>query len=243
MNINVISTAGEEEMSRRAAERIIEKVRGSHPVVLGLATGGTPVGTYRCLIADHRKAGTSYQHVTTINLDEYVGLAADDPNSFRYFMDTQLFQHIDVPKTQIHLPDGTAENLEEECRRYDALIERVGGIELQLLGIGENGHIGFNEPETSFKSRTHIVKLTESTRQANARFFKRIEDVPTKAITMGIESILHSREILLLASGSAKAEAIARLIHGEVDEAFPASALKMHDNVTLIADKEALALV
>jgi glucosamine-6-phosphate deaminase len=243
VNINVIATANEEEMSRRAAGMIIEKVRGTHPVVLGLATGSTPVGTYRHLVQDHRKAGTSYQHVTTINLDEYVGLTASDPNSFRYFMDTQLFRHIDVPKAQIHLPDGTAENLEEECRRYDALIEHVGGIELQLLGIGENGHIGFNEPETSFTSRTHIVKLTESTRRANARFFKSMEDVPTEAITMGIESILHSKEILLLASGSAKAEAIARLIHGEVDEAFPASALKMHDNVTLIADKEALALV
>lgn len=241
--MKIIAAVDESEMSRQAATIIENKVCSKPSITLGLATGSTPKGTYRELIDDHRQERTSYRHVTTINLDEYVGLSVNDPNSFRHFMDIQLFQYLDIQKDRIHLPDGMTKDLSQECKRYDILIEQSGGIDLQLLGIGENGHIGFNEPGSSFDSRTHVVELTESTRKANARFFERPEDVPKRAITMGIRSILQSREILLLASGSTKAEAIRRLVHGEVHEDFPASALNLHDQVTLIADQEALALV
>lgn len=241
--MKLISAKNQTEMSRKASSLIIETVRSAPEAVLGLATGSTPLGTYQELIRDHSENGTSYGKVTTINLDEYVGLDADDPNSFRHFMDNQLFEALDISEQQIHLPNGTAENLDAECERYDILIKQTGGIDLQLLGIGENGHIGFNEPGTPFSSRTHVVELTESTRKANARFFERPEDVPTHAITMGIDSILQSQKILLLAFGASKAEAIKRLVHGGVSEDFPASALKRHDDVTLIADEEALALV
>ncbi|HET7577927.1 MAG TPA: glucosamine-6-phosphate deaminase [Bacillales bacterium] len=241
--MNLISADNQTEMSRKASSLIIETVRSVPEPILGLATGSTPLGTYKELIRDHRENGTSYGKVTTINLDEYVGLDSDDPNSFRHFMDTQLFEALDIPERRIHLPNGTAENLDAECERYDILIKQTGGIDLQLLGIGENGHIGFNEPGTPFSSRTHVVELTESTRKANARFFDRPEDVPTHAITMGIDSILQSQKILLLAFGASKAKAIKRLVHGGISEDFPASALKRHDDVTLIADQEALALV
>lgn len=239
--MNIISVKDEEEMSQHAAAIIIEKVRARPSITLGLATGSTPTGTYQQLISDHQQGNTSYREAATINLDEYIGLPADDPNSFRHFMEVQLFQHLDLTQDRTHLPNGTADDTNEECRRYDALIEHLGGIDLQLLGIGENGHIGFNEPGTSFESKTHIVELTESTRQANARFFERLEDVPTEAVTMGIHSILQSKEIILLASGSAKAEAIARFVHEEINEQFPASALKRHGDVTLIADEPALS--
>lgn len=239
--MNIISTRDKDDMSQHAAAMIIERVRNQPSVTLGLATGSTPEGTYKRLIRDHREEGTSYQKVTTINLDEYVGLPENDPNSYRHFMEEQLFQHVDIPREQTHLPNGSAQDKDAECQRYDALIKHFGGIDFQLLGIGENGHIGFNEPGTPFESGTHIVHLDESTRKANARFFKQPEDVPTEAITMGIHTILQSKEIVLLASGSAKADAIAQLIHGEVNEQLPALALKKHDNVTLIADEEALA--
>ncbi|HEX7065278.1 MAG TPA: glucosamine-6-phosphate deaminase [Bacillales bacterium] len=241
--MKIVAAENKYDMSRQAAAVIIERVRTKPSTTLGLATGSTPEGTYRELIENHRLEGTSYSDVSTVNLDEYVGLGSDDPNSFRHFMDVKLFQHLDISRNQIHIPDGTALDLESECQRYDIIIDKLGGIDVQLLGIGENGHIGFNEPGTSFQSRTHIVGLTESTRKANARFFESFEDVPRYALTMGIESIFRSRQILLLASGPAKAAAIERLVHGEVSEAFPASVLNMHGNVTLIADKEALALV
>ncbi|HEU5139266.1 MAG TPA: glucosamine-6-phosphate deaminase [Bacillales bacterium] len=241
--MKVIAAENQNDMSRKAAAIIIDRVRTEPSMTLGMATGSTPEGTYRELIEDHRRSGTSYSRVTTVNLDEYVGLSSDHPNSFRHFMDTQLFQHLNLPRGHIHIPDGTALDLESECRRYDIIIDKLGGLDVQLLGIGENGHIGFNEPGTSFASQTHIVTLTESTRKANARFFESIEDVPRYAITMGIQSIFQSKQIVLLASGKAKAEAIERLVHGGVSQVFPASILNLHENVTLIADKEALALV
>lgn len=241
--MNVIQAHDYEQMSRLAAAYIIKQVRLNPSIVLGLATGGTPEGTYRQLIRDHKEFGTSYQKVKSINLDEYVGLSPDHPNSFRQFMNEHLFNHLDIPKEQTQLPDGKASDFIQECKRYDILIERSGGIDLQLLGIGENGHIGFNEPGTSFQTKTHIVNLTESTRKANARFFENLSSVPEQALTMGIQSILQSKRILLLASGNHKAEAIMKLINGKVDEGFPASALNLHHDVTLIADHAALSLV
>lgn len=229
-----------EELSEKASEMIINAVKNNPNLKLGLATGSTPIGTYQRMIEDHVKNGTSYENVITVNLDEYVGLPKNHPESYRCFMDRQLFDHINIKRENTHIPDGNAEDLEAECRRYEAIIDSLGGLDFQLLGIGQNGHIGFNEPGTPFDSVTHVVELTENTRQANARFFNSIDEVPRKAITMGIKSILKSKEILLLISGKQKAEALHRLMHGDISEDFPASALKKHPNVTVIYDKAAL---
>lgn len=229
------------EMSQKAAEYIIEKVRQNPSIKLGLATGGTPVGTYNKLIEDHKEHGTSYRNVTTFNLDEYIGLAGDDPNSYRFFMDEKLFNHIDIDKNNTNVPSGTNQDNEEECTRYESLVAGSGGVDLQVLGIGSNGHIGFNEPGTSFTSQTHVIELAPSTIEANARFFERIEDVPTKAITMGISTIMKSKEILLLVSGETKNDAMSKLLEGDVTESFPASVLKNHPSVTIIADKAAVS--
>ena len=242
--MKVIRVKDYQELGKKAAAILIEHVKANPDAVLGLATGSTPQTTYRELIRDHKENGTSYRNVTTVNLDEYIGLSPEDPNSYHYFMKKELFDAIDIMKENTHLPNGEAADLEAECRRYDELIRSVGGIDLQLLGIGRNGHIGFNEPGTSFQTRTHVVMLAEDTRKANARFFPSLDAVPKSAITMGIQNILESRRILLLASGPAKAEAMARLLNQrEITEAFPASCLHLHDDVTVIADEAALALV
>ncbi|MEH7072547.1 glucosamine-6-phosphate deaminase [Neobacillus drentensis] len=239
--MKIIEVNDYQQMSTTAAEYIIEKVVQNPSIKLGLATGSTPIGTYQRLIEDHRKNGTSYQKVTTFNLDEYIGLAGDNQNSYRYFMDHQLFNYIDINNAKTNIPSGMAADLQEECNHYEDLLTKHSGIDLQILGIGSNGHIGFNEPGTSFASKTHIVELASSTIQANARFFNRIEDVPTQAITMGISTILKSKEILLLVSGEEKGEALFRLVNGEIHESFPASVLKNHPCVTIIADKAAIA--
>jgi glucosamine-6-phosphate deaminase len=232
-----------QEMSQMAADMIIQKANEASSLTLGLATGGTPMGTYQCMIDDFRKYHTSYQHVQTVNLDEYVGLDKEDPNSYQMYMRVNLFQQIGIPSANTHLPNGIAVDLAAECERYESLIKELGGVDLQLLGIGENGHIGFNEPGTSFQSRTHIVELTECTRVANARYFDGLATVPTHAITMGIATIMKSKQILLLASGAKKAQVVATLMDGKIDKNVPASVLKMHPNVTIIADAEALSLV
>lgn len=243
MTLKLISTSNYEELSRKAAEEIITVIKGNPSLNLGLATGSTPTGLYQELIRDHRINMTSYKDINTFNLDEYIGISKKDRNSYHYFMCEHLFEHIDIPLDQTHIPDGTAKDLEEECVRYEQFISEHGGIDLQILGIGQNGHIGFNEPGTPFDSRTHIIELAESTRQANSRFFNSLEDVPKQAITMGIASIMDSKEIFLLVSGSSKAEALARLMNGEVSEQFPASVLLIHRNVTIFADEEATALL
>jgi glucosamine-6-phosphate deaminase len=232
-----------QEMSQMAADIIIQKVNEAASLTLGLATGGTPLGTYQYLIDDVRKHHTSYQHVQTVNLDEYVGLDQADPNSYQTYMRINAFQPLGIPFVNTHLPNGQAPDLTAECERYEALIKELGGVDLQLLGIGENGHIGFNEPGTSFGSRTHVVELTESTRLANARYFTELKDVPTHAITMGIATIMQSKQILLLASGANKAQIVAKLMDGKIDKTVPASVLQMHPNVTIIADVEARSQV
>src|SRR5699024_4739661 len=170
--------------------------------------------------------------------DEYINIPADNHNSYHYFMRDHLFDHIDLPADQIHIPNGTADNLEQECEQYDQMINQAGGIDVQVLGIGGNGHIGFNEPPTSFDSKTHIVDLDESTREANARFFETIDQVPTQAITTGIETIMKSKQILLLVSGKTKQQAFHTLMNGDITEQFPASVLKNHPNCIVIVDKE-----
>lgn len=237
MNIQVVKDY--QEMSDKAAKYIAEKVRRFAGIKLGLATGGTPEGTYQNLIQDYQVNATSYQNVTTFNLDEYIGLSGDHPNSYRFYMNDQFFNHIDIDKNNTHVPKGDSGDSEKECERYEKLLADHGGIDLQILGIGKNGHIAFNEPGTSFQSKTHVVPLTASTREANARYFNSFDEVPAHAITMGIGTIMKSKEILLLISGEAKKDAFSRLMHGEVDESFPASILLQHPNVTIIADEAA----
>ncbi|WP_270584016.1 glucosamine-6-phosphate deaminase [Bacillus smithii] len=241
--MRVVKVANYEEMSQKAAECIIRQVKEKPDSVLGLATGGTVTGTYQLLAKDHQKNGTSYRQILTVNLDEYIGIGSEHEQSYHFYMKKRLFDHIQIPPENTYLPDGQAEDLEEECKRYDERIESLGGIDLQLLGIGVNGHIGFNEPGTPFDSKTHIVELSESTRKANARFFNTLEEVPKKAITMGIETIMKSKKILLLASGLKKAPIIRKLFQEGITEEIPASVLKKHENVVLIADEEALSLV
>ncbi|MDR6224117.1 glucosamine-6-phosphate deaminase [Desmospora profundinema] len=221
--------------------KILDRVQSGSRVNLGLATGSTPRGIYSRLVEDARVNGTSYRRVHTFNLDEYVGLSPKAPESYHHYMEEALFRHVDFPRGGTHLPDGTTANLEEECRKYEAAIQAAGGIDLQLLGIGVNGHIGFNEPGTSFSSRTHVVTLAESTRRANRRFFDHPHNVPKRAITMGVATIMDSREIFLMASGSDKAEIVARLLNEEVSESLPASVLKRHPQATMIAEETALA--
>lgn len=239
--MNLIKVKDYAEMSQKAAEFIIDKVRSTPGLKLGLATGGTPVGTYQKLIEDHQNNKTSYHDVVTFNLDEYIGLSGENKNSYRFFMNNKLFNHIDIEKSNTFIPRGDVEDIISECRKYEELISKHGGVDLQILGIGGNGHIGFNEPGTSFDTKTHVVNLADSTIEANARFFNSMEEVPTQAITMGISSIMKSKEILLLISGEGKREAMKQLLHGKISEEFPASVLNTHPAVTIIADQAALA--
>lgn len=226
-------------MSEKASSLLLDVIENNEHPVLGLATGSTPEGLYEQLIAKNKEKVVSFQNTTTFNLDEYVGLDANDSNSYRYFMNEKLFNHIDIPLENTHVPNGVAENSEVECKEYEQAIQNADRVDVQVLGLGLNGHIGFNEPGTSFSSRTHVVELDESTRKANARFFESLEEVPTQAITMGIDTIMESKEIVLLVSGENKAEALKQLVHGEITEDFPASILQKHKNVTIIADKAA----
>lgn len=215
-----------------------------HPrSVLGLATGSSPIGLYADLVARHRAGGLPVDGLTTFNLDEYVGLTPEHPQSYRYFMQQHLFGPLGLKPDQVHLPSGDCADLAAQCAAYDQAIERSGGIDLQLLGLGRNGHVGFNEPGTPFGTRTHIVRLAEDTIHANARFFDSVADVPTQAISMGIRSIMNARRILLVAMGPEKAEALRGTIHGPVSEQLPASVLQLHPDVTLMLDEQAASLL
>lgn len=239
--MKIIRVKNYEEMSKEAAWFVIEKVRKMPNMTLGLATGGTPLGIYQLMIEDYKRKGTSYSDIITFNLDEYMGLASNHPSSYRYYMNVQLFDHINIQKQKTYVPHGDLMDGAMECKEYEEAIKQCGGIDLQVLGIGRNGHIGFNEPGSSFTSRTRIVELTDSTRQDNARYFNTPEEVPTHAITMGIATIMESKQIVLLASGEEKAEAMKILLQGEVNESFPASILNKHSNVIIVADEAALS--
>ncbi|KEP29355.1 glucosamine-6-phosphate deaminase [Bacillus safensis] len=240
--MNIIEFESKDQLGKEAAAIIARTIAAKPDAVLGLATGGTPIETYKELIQLHQAHQLSFKQTKTINLDEYAGLDPEHENSYMTYMKRHLFDHIDLPQDQYFLPNGNAAHLEKECLRYDQLIEAVGGIDLQLLGIGQNGHIGFNEPGTPFNSKTHVVQLDENTRQANARYFSSIDEVPTHAITMGIASILSSKKILLLASGKSKAKVIQYLEQAEIHPDFPASALKLHEDVTVLIDRDAGSL-
>jgi glucosamine-6-phosphate deaminase len=232
-----------EELHQTGASYIADLVR-SHPrSVLGLATGGTPIGIYEELVRKHKQEQLSFRGVTTFNLDEYVGLAADHPQSYRAYMAQQLFRHIDVPQDRIHIPNGLAAEPESECRRYDQLIEDAGRIDLQLLGLGHNGHIGFNEPGTALIGKTHVVELAADTRKANARFFSSEEEVPTHALTMGVGAILQAKTIVLVVKGADKAEIVQRALFGPITTDCPASLLQTHAGLVVLLDTEAGRLV
>lgn len=228
----------QEEVVAQAAQRYVNLLAAKPDAVLGLATGSTPLGLYADLAKLCAEGKLSFADCTTFNLDEYIGLDGTHEQSYRYFMDHNLFQHIDIKPENTHVPSGFVKD-DEEAARYDAEIDAAGGIDLQLLGIGNNGHIGFNEPLTPFTSVTHIVKLTDSTREANKRFFSSLDEVPTHAVTMGIHTVMKARSIMLLAFGEGKAEIIKKTVQGRPDTAVPASLLQLHEDVTLYLDEAA----
>ena len=242
MNMNVIITENYDEMSKKAAEIIVALVKKKPNAVLGLATGSSPIGMYQNMIKDHKENGTSYQGVKTVNLDEYVGLTADHDQSYAYFMRTNLFDHIDIDQTNTNLPCGNATDKQAECDRYNALLESMQQ-DVQVLGIGSNGHIGFNEPDTLFSSVTHVVSLAESTIKDNSRLFSSIDEVPRQAFSMGIKNIMQAKSILMVVSGKNKAQAVLGMVKGKVSPSMPASVLQLHPNVTVVCDKDAASLL
>ena len=230
-------------MSRKAAYIISAQVIMKPNCVLGLATGGTPVGIYKQLVEWYNKDDIDFSEVTTVNLDEYRGLPREHPESYWSFMHRNLFDLVNIRPERINLPDGTNLDAAAECARYDYVIQRVGGIDLQLLGIGHDGHIGFNEPGSAFELGTHCVDLTEETIEANKRFFASKEEVPRQAYTMGIKTIMQARKVLLVANGAGKAEIIKRAFFGPVTPEVPASILQMHPDCTIVLDAEAASLI
>ena len=230
------------DMSRKAAQIILAQIIMKPNCVLGLATGSSTIGTYKQLIEWYNKDELDFSEVTSINLDEYKGLSPEAPQSYRYFMNTHLFDHVNIDKNRTFVPDGLATDSEKSCAEYNANILKQGGIDLQLLGIGRNGHIGFNEPGSAFESLTHCVALKEDTIKANARFFETMDDVPKYAYTMGIKNIMSAKKVLLLASGKNKAKAVYESFFGPIVPGVPASVLQLHNDVVVIADEEALSL-
>ena len=236
--MRVIITENYEEMSRVAADIIIDIVKNNPEAVLGLATGSSPIGTYDNMVKDHLDNGTSYKNVKTVNLDEYVTLAPEHDQSYAYFMRKNLFDRVDMDLANTNLPSGIAPDAQAECDRYNALLDTMKQ-DVQLLGLGSNGHIGFNEPETPFGSVTHLVDLTENTIKDNSRLFADINDVPRQALSMGIKNIMQAKSILMVVSGSNKADAVYGMVKGEVTPSLPASVLQLHPNVTIVCDKAA----
>ena len=237
--MEVIIQPNAEAVGRYAARVVTRVMRGRLAPVLGLATGTTPLPLYQELIRLHREEALDFGTCSTFNLDEYVGLPARHPQSYRSFMQEHLLSRINVPPERVHIPDGMAEDIASACADYEAAIQKADGIDVQVLGIGTSGHIGFNEPTSSLRSRTRIKTLTDRTRQDNARFFGAEEDVPHHVITMGIGTILDSRRCLMLATGAGKAPAVAAMIEGPLTAMCPASALQMHPQVTVVLDEAA----
>ncbi len=232
-----------EKMSQRAAQLLASQITMQPDSVLGLATGSTPVGMYKRLVEMYGNEELSFKDVSSFNLDEYIGLDGKNPQSYRAFMESNLFSHIDLPSDNVHIPSGMAEDVQQECINYENAIESLGGIDLQVLGIGHNGHIGFNEPNSSFEARTHLVDLDEVTIQANARFFEDESLVPKQAISMGIKTIMKSKKVMLLASGKDKAEILQKMIYGPITPAVPASILQLHQDFIIVIDEEAASLL
>ena len=229
------------DMSRKAANLISALIIMKPNCVLGLATGSTPVGTYRQLVEWYDKGDLDFSEVMTVNLDEYKGLTRENPQSYYYFMNEHLFGKVNINKTRTFLPDGTEPDSNTACENYNEILRAVGDVDLQLLGLGHNGHIGFNEPGESFSTETHCIDLSEQTINANARFFETLDEVPRQAYTMGIKTIMSARRILIIVSGEDKAEIVKRAFFGPITPQVPASILQLHRNVTLVADEAALS--
>ena len=237
--MNIIRVKDYDELSKKGAEIIAEVIKNNPSCTLGLATGSSPIGTYQNLVKMVEKKEISFKDVKSYNLDEYCGISRSHPQSYYYFMHDNLFNHVDIKEENTHVPYAApGSNLEEEAKKYTNELNKVS-IDLQLLGIGGNGHIGFNEPGTPFEQETFVVELTDKTRQDNKRFFSSIDEVPTHAMTMGIANIMRAKSILMLISGPAKADTVVKLLSGEVTTSFPASILHKHPNVTVIIDDAA----
>ena len=240
--MNVIIAKSYDEMSKKAFEIMKATVEGKKNATLGLATGSTPIGLYEEMIADHKACGTSYAEVSTFNLDEYVGLDYSSDQSYVYFMREHLFDHIDIKLENTNIENGKAADPAAECARYNALLAE-NTVDLQILGIGSNGHIAFNEPGTPFDSVTHVVDLSETTIKDNSRLFNSIDEVPKQAFTMGLSNIMMAKKIVVLANGANKAKAVYGMVHGEITEDIPASILQNHSDCTLICDEAAASLL
>ncbi|MDD6491541.1 MAG: glucosamine-6-phosphate deaminase [Firmicutes bacterium] len=239
--MKIIKTKDYDQMSRAAANIISAQVIIKPKCVLGLATGSTPIGTYNQLVEWYKKGDLDFSEVTTVNLDEYKGLSPENDQSYRYFMNTHLFDHINIDKSRTFVPDGLEKDSEKACSDYNKVIHNCGGIDLQLLGLGNNGHIGFNEPGSAFEKETHCVSLTQSTIDANARFFASMDEVPREAYTMGIKTIMQAKKILVVVSGSQKADIVKKAFFGPITPEVPASVLQLHNDVTIVGDEEALS--
>ncbi|MDF2530793.1 MAG: nagB [Clostridia bacterium] len=237
--MRIIIAKDYDELSKKTANLLASQITLKPNSVLGLATGSTPVGAYNELVRIYKEGDINFTEVVTFNLDEYYGLDKENPQSYYYFMMENLFKHVNINKHNIHIPNGRAKDIELECIEYENKIKQAGGIDLQLLGIGRNGHIGFNEPDVKFEAQTHLVTLDEDTIEANSRFFTALDEVPRKAISMGIKTIMHSRKIILLASGEEKAETINSMINGKITPELPASVLQLHPDVVVLLDEKA----
>lgn len=241
--MNIYKVKDYAELSSKAASIIASQLILKPDCVLGLATGSSPVGTYKKLIEWYQQGLVDFSQVTSVNLDEYKGLSADNDQSYRYFMNTNLFDHVNIDKEKTYVPNGLEPDSQKACDQYNAIIASAGGIDLQLLGLGHNGHIGFNEPADHFPAVTHCVDLTESTIEANKRFFASEADVPRQAYTMGIQNIMSARRILVIVSGADKAEILKKVVKGPITPLVPASVLQLHGDVTIVADEAAAALL
>lgn len=241
--MKIIRAKDYKDMSRKAANIISAQIIMKPNCVLGLATGSTPIGTYDQLVEWYNKGDLDFGEVTTVNLDEYKGLTRENDQSYYYFMNDKLFSRVNINKDRTFLPDGTEPDSDKACKDYNQIIASVGGVDLQLLGLGHNGHIGFNEPGMAFEAETHCVNLTESTMKANQRFFASMEDVPKQAYTMGIKTIMQAKKILIVISGEDKAQIVKEAFYGPITPKVQASVLQLHNDVTVVADEAALSLV
>lgn len=241
--MNIIIEKNYDSLSETSAQIIRAEINKKPNMVLGLATGSTPIGTYKKLIEMNKTNAVDFENVTTFNLDEYCGLSKEHNQSYYYFMFENLFNHININKENVNIPNGIAEDYQEECSNYEKSIYEKDGIDLQLLGLGHNGHIAFNEPDNNFSQETHKVALQDSTINANKRFFGSIDDVPKYALTMGIKTIMQAKQILVIASGKDKAEAVKNAVLGEITPKCPASVLQLHQNVTFVLDSDAASLL
>ncbi|WP_122643683.1 glucosamine-6-phosphate deaminase [Luxibacter massiliensis] len=241
--MRILKAENYEDMSKKAANIIAAQVTLKPECVLGLATGSTPIGTYDVLTEKYNQGELDFGGVSTVNLDEYKGLDRENDQSYYYFMHKHLFDRVNIDKSRTNVPNGMEPDADKECRRYEELIASLGGVDMQLLGLGHNGHIGFNEPADAFDKETHCVDLTESTIEANKRFFASAEDVPRQAYTMGIKTIMQAKRILVVVNGEEKADIVAKAFFGEVTPQVPASILQLHPDVTVVADAAALSKI